>query len=534
MSFIMTRRAALAAGALLVTTALAGPAAIAPAAAQSDPATLTVITRLTDTGFDPAFHFAEYDGMDVLNLYEPLVYPQKGAAPTGHLAESWVSPDAKVWTFKLRQNVKFHDGKPLTAKDVVYSMDRMLTINKGYSYLWAGILKPGATAALDDYTVRFTLERPFGPFLDTLVQFFVLNSELVKTNTAKEGPYGANGDFGTAFLKKADAGSGPYTLAEVVPDSRRAYKKFDAYWGGWKDKQFNRVVVQIVGEAATARELIAKGDVDFVDQWQPVEFYKNVAKEAKVTVPETPDMKLYFIQMNTQKPPLDDANFRRAIAHAFDYKTAIEQIMGGAVTGQGPIPSSMPGFDPSTPKAATDLAKAKEFLAKSKYKPDQYVLEYSYIKAGVHEPVSLLFQANMAQLGIKVEIKTEQWPVLSKNAAKPDTAPHFFPVYNTAKYPSPDAYTHGMYHPQSHGGWQAASHYSNDQVTKMIDEARATADTAKRNKLFADAAKIVVDDATALWVAYPFHRVAINKRVKNYQHIGVMAFDLRAYNLRYE
>ncbi len=102
-----------------------------PVFAAADPATIVLATKLTGSKFDPALHFQEMDAMDVLNLYEPLVYPSKAGPVVGHLADSWeVSSDGKVYTFKLKKGAAFHDGAPLTAKDVVYSMDRALTIKK--------------------------------------------------------------------------------------------------------------------------------------------------------------------------------------------------------------------------------------------------------------------------------------------------------------------------------------------------------------------------------------------------------------------
>jgi len=503
------------------------------AQAQSSPTTFTIATRLTDSKFDPAFHFAEFDAADIINSYEPLVFPVKGGFPKAHIATSWsVSPDGKKWTFKLRDDVVFADGKKLTSADVVYSMDRMLTIGKGYASLWSGILKAGTTKATDATTVEFNLEQPFGPFIETLVQFYVVNSELVKANTKKPGEFGDNGDYGTEFLRSNTAGSGPYKLDSFVPDRRRVYVKNDRYRGGWKPDQFERVVIEIVPETATARAMLTGGQVDFVDQWQPVDFYRNVAREKGVRIMEAPDNKLYYVQFNTRRAPFDDENFRKAVMYAFDYKTATETIMGGAEQAKGPIPSAMPGFDGSTTKYETNLAKAREFLAKSKYRPDQYELEYGFLKVGIHEEIALLLQANLKQLGIPVVIKNDQWPNLVQKVSKPETTPHLFAVFNTAKYPTPDAYTYAMYHPSSHGQWQAAAWYTNPAVHKLLEEARTTVDTAQRNKKYADATKKIVDEATSLWVGYPFHRTAVSERVKNYESKGLMAFDLYAYDLR--
>ncbi|MSO65228.1 MAG: ABC transporter substrate-binding protein [Alphaproteobacteria bacterium] len=498
----------------------------APAQAQQANRTFTMATALTDSKFDPALHFAEFDGVDIINSYEPLVFPVKGQLPKPWLATSWTtSPDGKKWTFKLRGDVKFHDGKPLTANDVVYSMDRMLTIGKGYASLWDGILKPGTTKAIDATTVEFNLEQPFGPFTETLVQFYIVNSELLKANTK-------GNDWGQAYLQNNSAGSGPYKLESVVPDRRRVFVKHDDYRGGWTPNHFDRVVIEIIKEGPTARALMLDGKVDFIDQWRTPDFYPSMAKEKGVRVMEAADNKLYYIQFNNQRAPFDDENFRKAVSLAIDYETIAKDIMGGAEVGSGPIPSAMLGYDSSTPKAKRDLAKAKEYLAKSKYKPDQFELEYSFLKVSIHEPVGLLVQANLKELGIPVKIKTDQWPVLAAAAAKKETAPHFFAVFNTAKYPTPDAYTFAMYHPSNHGGWQAASHYNNPETTKMLETARTTIDTVERNKKYAAAAKKVVDEAVSAWVGYPMHRTVVSERVKNYESKGLMAFDLYVYDLR--
>ena len=511
--------------------ALVVPAGAALAGHGSD--TFTIATRLTDSKFDPAFHFTEFDAVNILNMYEGLVAPVKGKPPTGQLAASWeASPDGKIWTFKLRNGVKFHDGANLTANDVVYSMDRFLTLGKGYSSLLKGILDVGNSKALDASTVQFTLNTSFGPFVDVLVQFYVVNSELLKANQ-KTGDHGANGDYGTAYLLDHDAGSGPYKLDSFVPDRRRVLVAHGDYRGGWSEAHFKRIVIEIVGETATARSLLTAGDVDFVDQWQPLDFYKNLRDEDGIHVDEDPDNKLYVVQMNTTRPPFDDVNFRKAVLHAFDYKTANEIILGGAIKANGPVPSAMPGHDASIGGYDFDVAKAKAFLAKSKYKAGEITLAWDYIKAGAHEEMGLLLQSNLKAIGVDMKITAEQWPTLSKNAAKADTAPHFFPVYNTAKYPTPDAFTYAMYHPVNHGQWQASAHFSDAGISKLLEEARATPDSAMRNAKYGEATKMIVEDAASLWVGYTIHRVALRDTVKNYENKGLMAFDLNVYNLRH-
>lgn len=499
--------------------------------AQQPAATFVLAHRQTQNTLDPAFHQFEADAFNIVNCYEPLVYPVRGAPPRPHLAERWsVSEDGLVYTFELRRNVKFADGRPLTARDVAWSMDRMLRINRGYAPLWAGLLEPGATQAVSDNVVRMTVKRRFGPFLESLVQFFVLNSELLKTNQAA-GEYGDNGDYGTGYLARNTAGSGPYVLEAIVPDTRRVFVRNPNYWEGWPAGKYERVVIEIVNESTTARGLVLSGRATMIDQWHPTDFYKSWGNPAQARVIESVNNQLYLMQFNNQRPPFDDVAFRRAVSWAFDYETALRDIFGGAAQAHGAIPSPMPGYDGTTMAYTRDLSKARAELARSRYRPADVAVDFSFLNAGVHEAMGLLLQANLAEIGIRVNLKSEQWPTLTRAASAAATSPHIFPIYNTANYPSPDAYIYRHFHPGNAGGWQAASWYANREVHAMIDRARETIDTEARNRLYAAAGKVIVDDAAALLVAYPTHRVILGREVDGYEHPGILAFDLRVYPL---
>lgn len=114
---------------------------------------------------DPAKHTDETELIAVINTYDPLVYPkvEEGSMEPGpHIAESWeISEDGKTYTFKLREDVTFQSGNPLTAADVVYSIQRMMAIQQGFSWLWSGVLNPEDIVAKNDYTVVFTLDSAY-------------------------------------------------------------------------------------------------------------------------------------------------------------------------------------------------------------------------------------------------------------------------------------------------------------------------------------------------------------------------------------
>jgi ABC-type transport system substrate-binding protein len=258
------------------------------APAEEPEVSITYATQQTTVTLDPGIHVDETESFHVMNIYEPLVWPAKGGAPQPHLAESWeVSDDGLTYTFKLKEGVKFHDGAELTAEDVAFSMDRMLSLGKGFSWLWQDVLDVGDVEAVDDYTVAFHLNEPYGPFLSTLVQFFVVNKDLLMENK-EDGDYGEFGDYGQAFLNQQDAGSGPYYVDVYEPGTKTVFRKFDDYWGGWEPGQVTKATFLIVSELATQKLMLQKGEVDFIEQWHSVESFEELKQSEGVVVEEDP------------------------------------------------------------------------------------------------------------------------------------------------------------------------------------------------------------------------------------------------------
>lgn len=139
------------------------------------------VTFAWPTYIDPAVGSDFSSSSSLVNLYDSLVYPDAKGDPLPHVAAAWeTSEDTLTWTFHLRDDVTFHDGTPLTAEDVKYSMDRLTTIGEGYAFLFLGRL--ASTDVIDDYTVQFNLAQPFGPFLSTLYRLYILNKDVVEAN----------------------------------------------------------------------------------------------------------------------------------------------------------------------------------------------------------------------------------------------------------------------------------------------------------------------------------------------------------------
>ncbi len=508
---------------------------VAEEAAVPKEIAITYATQQTTVTLDPATHVDESESLHVMNLYDPILYPTKGGPPRAHIGESWeVSEDGLTYTFKIRKGVTFHDGSELTAEDVAFSMDRMLAIGKGFAWLWKDILDVGDTEVVDDYTVAFHLNQPYGPFLATLVQLFVVNKDLLVANQ-QAGDYGEFGDYGQGYLTQQDAGSGPYYAEIYEPGTRTVFRKFDGYWGGWEPKQVDKATFQIVSEMATQKLMLQRGDVDLIEQWHTVESFEELAASPGVVVETDPNVQLFFVSMHNQKPPLNNVEVRRAISYAFDYDTAVNVIFKGAAQARGPVPILLPGHNPDTPQYTFDMEKAREHLALSGVDPSARKLNYVYV-AGLEseEKIGLLLQANLKELGFEVELQPEPWPRMVELVSKPDTAPDFMAIFHTAKYPSPDGHTYLMFHPNAWGTYMSASYYENPEVTTLLEQARAAVDIDKQYELYGEVQRIVADEAAALFIANPLHRMAHRDRIKGYTFIGVLGYDLTWYPLRVE
>lgn len=485
---------------------------------------------------DPAKHQDETTSAAVINLYDSLVYPDIEAGtidPAPNLAIEWdVSEDGLTYTFTLRDDVQFHSGNLMTADDVVYSMQRLLALQQGNSWMFSEVLDAENVTAIDEQTIEFQLNLPYAPFVSTLTQLYIVDSELVKEN-ADNGDYGEFGDYGEAFLENNTAGSGPYEVVSFDRSSELSLTKFADYWKGWEDGQLDEVQIRVVEEEATVRTLLAAGEADMANQWLSVESYKNFKDMDGVVVAENVNTSIYHIPMHTQKPPLDDVNVRRAIAYAFDYETAVNDIMNGATQARGPVSEAIPGHNQDTIQYTKDIEKAKEYLAQSAYAGQEIDVDFVFIgEFPEHRQFSQLLQNNLKEIGINVNLKPDTWANITEITSNIETSPHLFLVSAGLRYPHTDAHTFGMYHPSVHGSYLAASWYDNNEVTKVLEAARQAIDVDEQMNYYSKAQELIADDAPSIYIANPTHRIAYRDYITDYHFVGILGYDLNFYYLK--
>ena len=304
---------------------LIAAAFLAAASIHSHAAAETVL-RLDEVPvgeLDPAKASDYADSVLMFNLYDTLVIPKQGQPGYDpSLATGWDS-DGKTYTFKLRTDVKFQSGNPLTAEDVVFSFDRMKALGQGLSYLFE---KAEKAEAVDAATVRFTLTEPYAPFISTLTRLPIIDKKLVMDNLG-DGE-GEMKDWGQAYLSTHAAGSGAYKVVSHNPQEETVMAKNAAYFLPVSAKAPDTVRFRYGLEAATVRTLIAQGEHDISSQWLPPEVLKSLAADGAQLLTEKGTSEFY-IKINTAKPPFDDVRVRQALNFAIDKKAVVAGILRG-------------------------------------------------------------------------------------------------------------------------------------------------------------------------------------------------------------
>ena len=278
---------------------------------------------------DPATHSGNSSSIAYCNLYDTLVFPTfDGVEPA--LAESWeTSDDGLEYTFHLRKGVLFHDGTELTASDVVFTAKRLIAIGQGFAYLYTSTIKD--VVADDDYTVRFILNSPYGPFVSTLVRMYIVNEDLVMANIA-DGAYGEYGDYGTNWLLTNDAGSGPYKFKELVQNDYFLAERYEEWYQGWENENAPEEFMIIYGnEPATVRTMMATQQLEITDMWQSPESLAAIEALEGVELASYSTRLVQNLYFNCSKYPTDDVNFRRALSCLVDYDTLIEACFPGSM-----------------------------------------------------------------------------------------------------------------------------------------------------------------------------------------------------------
>lgn len=507
----LTRRQAggLAAGALV--------AGALPSSAYAADATTLVSGFALPGNLDPHQVYDVPMQAMMLNTYDNL-YRYQGDPPRIEpwLAESHtVSADGLTWEFKLRPGIKFHDGSPMTAEDVVYSFRRVLALALAPAGAFLKILKPEKVTAPEPLLVRFQLETSYAPFFAAIPSISIVNPRAIK-------PHEKDGDWGKAWLASNGAGSGPY---RIVPQGYRPLEYldmeiFEGHFLGWahNPKPVRKIAGRPTKETSTRVLALLNGTLDWTDTNLPADQVDQINASKIAYVQKDVVMRTFVIRMNNTKPPFNNINARKAFAHAFNYMGFIKDILGGYATRDPyPMPDNLWGIPKDAKGYDYDLKLAKEYAAKAIAEGAPMKRQFElHVQSENEQSVqgAQLFQADLAQIGINLKVVGNIWSNLTTQASKPDTTPDLWVHWVSTYFVDPENWVGQMYDSQFHGTWKASAYYKNDEVDVLLRKARGLTKQEEREPLYQEAIRKVMADCPDIWIYNSMQLQGINKRVK--------------------
>ncbi len=468
---------------LITTMALS----LAAARAQDEKVLVVGSAEFVDS-FDPARSYSPTPMMSLQVTYDTLVtFPADSADKfEPRIAKSWdVSDDKLTYTFHLRDDVKFSDGTPLTADDVVFSFKRFQNIKGNPSFLAATIADVTAT---DPTTVVLKLTGSDPAILAKLVAwpFSIVNSKVIKEQGGTDAADADKADKAEAFFSSGSAGSGPYILESYEKESQLVLVRNPNYWG--TAPYFDKVIFQNIPEAAAQKVALEAGDIDVALGITPDQV-DAINKTDGLSVYTTGAFTLYFFTMNRHKEyggPLSDHKVEQAVRYALDYE-GFRKIAGpGAVTPAAMLPVGMFGAYGADKAPKRDLEKAKALLAEAGY-PDGFetTLDYpTYTQEGLNiETLAQKAVSDLAEVGIKVKLVPGDIGTFIEKARAGTLG--FSLLWWQPDYLDPDNYLYFL--PGRNGGKRAQllENEVDPSLIQLRDKALIEANPDERLKLFA-------------------------------------------------
>ena len=508
--------------AIIVIVAIAGatyymatlPSGPTPTASPTPTPTASPTARLVRIGNAWPIYLDPGVGQDFAsqaaqtNVYDPVVWPTPDGSVIPWVATNWtVSSDGLAYTFSIRSGIKFHSGRELTAEDVAFSMNRLLTVGQSYAFLYTPYVD--RAEALDTYTVKFTLKKLMGPFVSSLIRLYIVDKQEIMDHLVTPGAYGEFGDYGTSWLTTHDAGSGPYKVKEIKLD---AYVKVEVYSNYWYAEGFNpKAPTEIhflptAANPATQKTMMNNKELEVTDQWQSEEFLNSVDALPGITKKSHTDASEYYYMFHCAKKPTDDIHVRKALAYCYDYSLIMTEQYSRFTQSKSSVPMLLPGAI-DCQMYYYNLTKAEEELKQSKYYPDiienpnNYEITFLVMTDVPERERDALHLAEQAALiGLKITLEKVPWMAYIEQMSNIETAPHIATMAIGAYYPDTGAMLLGKYHSSSVGTVSQNEWLRNATIDAMIDDAIATLNETERFAKYEGIQRAIMDICPTMFI----------------------------------
>ncbi|WP_377293943.1 ABC transporter substrate-binding protein [Rhizobium sp. SG2393] len=519
---------------LLAATALAG---LMAGTAWSK--TLVYCSEGSPEGFDSALYTAgtTFDASS-RTVYNRLVEFKKGSTEVEPgLAESWtISPDGLEYTFKLRPGVKFQTTdyftptRELNADDVIFSFERQYKADNAWNKYVAGasweyfagmglpeLLK--SIEKVDDLTVKFVLNKPEAPFLANLGMDFA-------SIVSKEYADKLQADGKMELMNQQPLGTGPFTFVAYQADAVIRYKANPDYWAG--KQPIDDLVFAITPDAAVRAQKLKAGECHIMPYPNAADV-PDLKKDPNLTVLEKEGLNVAYLAYNTTQAPFDKPEVRKALNQAINKQAIVDAVFQGAAkVAKNPIPPTMwsyndkiedDKYDPEAAKKALEAAGVKDLSMKIWAMPVSRPYMLNARRAAE------LMQADLAAIGVKVEIVTHEWAEYLKLSKEKDRDGAVILGW-TGDNGDPDNFLDTLLGCDAVGGNNRAQ-WCNKEFEDLVTKAKETSDIAERTKLYEEAQVVFKREAPWNTIDHSIESVPMSKKVSGYQMdpVGVHRFD---------
>jgi peptide/nickel transport system substrate-binding protein len=460
----------------LVLAALALMASLPSCSGKADPNTLVMVIESSPTNLDPRVGPDAYSERIDNLIFDDLLSRGDNLDVAPGLAERWEIPDPLTYVFHLHHGVSFHDGRPLTSRDVKWTFDSMIQ-GKIRSIKTAAYRFVDHLDAPDDYTIVFHMKEP-----DAALPWNVSDGAIGIV------PYGSGTEMSAHPI-----GSGPFKFVSAETDKEVIIARNDDYWG---DKaKLTRVRFAVVPDMTTEALELRKGTGDLTINSLTPDMVLTLKRQPFLAVEHAPGTEIQYLGFNLRDPILKDVRVRQAIAYALDRRPMIEYLLRGeAQPARSVLPQQSWAYNGNLPPYNHDPSKARELLDAAGYREVNGVRFHITMKTSTTESTRLMvavMQQQLREVGIVLDIRSFESATFFADVTHGafqlyglrwvggNEDPDIFYVFHSSRFP-PNGSNRG--------------HYSNPKVDALIDQARREVDPKVRRPIYAEIQRILADE----------------------------------------
>lgn len=465
---------------------------------KPDPNTLVMIIESSPTNLDPRVGLdAQSERIDNL-IFDDLLTRGDNLNVAPGLAERWEIPDPLTYVFHLHRGVKFHDGRPLTARDVKWTFDSLLR-GKVRSTKAANYRFVDHIDAADDYTVVFHLKEPESPLLWNLSDGAI---GIVPAGSGDE-------------MTRHPIGSGPFKFVSAETDKEVIIGRNDDYWG--ERAKLARVRFAVVPEETTQALELRKGSCDIAINALTPDTVVTLARDPFLAVEHAPGTEVQYLGFNLRDPILKDVRVRQAIAYALDRRPMIDYLWRGeARPARSVLPPQSWAYNGNVPAYDHDPDKARRLLDSAGYPLANGVRFHITMKTSTTESTRLMaavMQQQLREVGIVLDIRSFEPATFFA-----DVTHGAFQLYGLrwiGGNEDPDIFEYAFHSAKFPPNGANRSYYSDPRVDALIDRARREVDPAVRKPLYAEVQRILAEDLPYVDLWYLDNVLVHTQRVRN-------------------